>query len=55
MDPTHAVAVIHLTAIALGCIAFIALNLSPLYANIVFGLVCLSGLVTLLIFDRKSS
>lgn len=54
MDSTHAVTLIHLTGIALGCTAFIALNLPPLYANLLFGLVCLIGLTTLIILDRKS-
>ncbi len=55
LDPTRAVAVIHLAAIALGCVAFIALNLEPFFSNLIFGLVCLAGLVTLLLLDRKAS
>lgn len=52
LDMPHAVAVMHLSAIALGCIAFIALNLQPVYANIVFGVVCLSGVFALYFLDR---
>lgn len=53
LELPHAVAVMHLSAIALGCIAFIALNLEPLYANLVFGVVCLTGVVVLLFLDRN--
>jgi len=53
LDTPHAVAAMHLAAILLGCFAFVALNLQPLYANLVFGLACLSGLAILLFFDWK--
>jgi len=54
LAPTHAVASIHMAAILLGCTAFIALNLQPLYANLLFGLVCATGLVTIFLLDRKA-
>ncbi len=53
LDTPHAVAVMHLSAIALGCTAFIALNLVPLYANILFGVVCVTGAAALFYLDRK--
>lgn len=53
LELPHAVAVMHMSAIALGCIAFIALNLEPLYANIIFGVVCLTGVAVLFFLDRN--
>ena len=53
LDVPHAVAIMHLTAIALGCIAFMALGLTPLYANLVFGAVCLAGVVLIFTLERK--
>ena len=52
-DSTRAVAIMHIAAIILGCIAFIALNLAPVYSNILFGLVLLGGLGAFLYLDRK--
>jgi UDP-GlcNAc:undecaprenyl-phosphate GlcNAc-1-phosphate transferase len=53
LDTPHAVATMHLSAIALGCAAFIALGLKPLYANILFGVICLTGVSALFFLDRK--
>ena len=50
----HAVAVMHITSIVLGCLAFIALNLDPLGANLLFGLTCLAGVGTFIYFERKA-
>jgi hypothetical protein len=44
----------HIAAIVLGCIAFIALNLAPLYSNLLFGLVLVAGLAAFLFLDRKN-
>jgi UDP-GlcNAc:undecaprenyl-phosphate GlcNAc-1-phosphate transferase len=54
LDSTHAVAVMHISAIVLGCIAFIALNLDPFYSNLLFGLVLAAGLAAFLLLDRKN-
>ena len=54
LDSTRAVAVMHMTAIILGCIAFIALNLQPLYANTLFGLVLVVGVVVFFYLDKKN-
>jgi UDP-GlcNAc:undecaprenyl-phosphate GlcNAc-1-phosphate transferase len=54
LDSTHAVAVMHISAIVLGCIAFIALNLDPFYSNFLFGLVLAAGLAAFLLLDRKN-
>jgi phosphate/sulfate permease len=43
----------HIAAIALGCLAFIALNLVPVWANILFGLALLVGLVIFIYLERK--
>jgi hypothetical protein len=54
LDTPHAVAIMHLSAIALGCSAFIALNLDPLYSNIIFGMICLAGVVALIYLEKKN-
>ncbi len=53
LESKRAVTVIHLASVVLGCLAFIALNLEPLYANIMFAVVILIGLVLILWMDRK--
>lgn len=53
LDGQRAVVLMHLTAIALGCVAFIALRLPPLYANLVFGLVLLAGLGAILFLESR--
>jgi UDP-GlcNAc:undecaprenyl-phosphate/decaprenyl-phosphate GlcNAc-1-phosphate transferase len=55
LDNRRAVAVMHIAAIVLGCCAFIALNLAPLYANILFGIVLIIGLVIFIFLDKKHS
>ncbi|MBN2386536.1 MAG: undecaprenyl/decaprenyl-phosphate alpha-N-acetylglucosaminyl 1-phosphate transferase [Anaerolineales bacterium] len=52
-DSTRAVALMHIAAVALGCVAFIALALEPLPANILFGLICVLGLFTYFYLDRR--
>jgi UDP-GlcNAc:undecaprenyl-phosphate GlcNAc-1-phosphate transferase len=54
LDSARAVAVMHIVAIILGCIAFIALNLAPFYSNLLFGLVLVAGLAAFLFLDRKN-
>ncbi|HNE69846.1 MAG TPA: MraY family glycosyltransferase [Anaerolineales bacterium] len=46
--PHRAVLSIHMVAILLDCLAFFALSLSPLWANITFGVILLSGLFAIL-------
>ena len=53
MSSTHAVAVMHITTIVLGCLAFIALHLAPFFANILFGLILLVGFLVYLFLERK--
>jgi UDP-GlcNAc:undecaprenyl-phosphate GlcNAc-1-phosphate transferase len=54
LDSTRAVAVMHMVAIALGCIAFIALNLQPVYANVLFVLVFVAGLIAFFYLDSRN-
>ncbi len=53
LDVNRAVLTMHLTALFLGCLAFIALSLPPLYSNLIFAACCLSGLALLLLLDSK--
>jgi hypothetical protein len=48
------VAVMHISAIVLGCVAFIALNLNPIYSNLLFGLVLAAGLAAIFFLDKKN-
>ncbi len=52
MQPSHAVASMHMAGILAGCLAFMALPLDPLWANMVF-LVALLGGGVLLLWIRK--
>jgi UDP-GlcNAc:undecaprenyl-phosphate GlcNAc-1-phosphate transferase len=47
MSPARAVMFIHLAAILIDCLAFVALSLSPLAANIIFGGVLLVGVAAI--------
>jgi UDP-GlcNAc:undecaprenyl-phosphate GlcNAc-1-phosphate transferase len=52
---THAVMTMHVAALLAGCLAFMALPLPPLWANLVFASVLLVGLILLLWLRRKST
>jgi len=54
MSPAQAVVTMHVAALLLGCLAFVALLLPPLQANLLFGLALLCGLITLMILQKKS-
>lgn len=54
LDSTRAVAVMHIAAVILGCIAFIALNLEPFYSNLLFGIVLVAGFTIFLLLDKKN-
>ena len=54
MSPAQAVVTMHVAALLLGCLAFVALLLPPLQANLLFGLALLCGLITLIILQKKS-
>jgi UDP-GlcNAc:undecaprenyl-phosphate GlcNAc-1-phosphate transferase len=51
-DSKRAVIAMHLAAIVLGCVAFIALDLNPIVANTLFVLVCLTGFAVIIFLDR---
>lgn len=52
MQPPHAVASMHVAEILAGCLAFMALRLEPLWANAIFAVALLGGLI-LLLWMRK--
>jgi UDP-GlcNAc:undecaprenyl-phosphate GlcNAc-1-phosphate transferase len=54
MSSNRAVLTMHITALLLGCLAFIALELPPLTANIVFVTVLAVGISTLIFLESKS-
>jgi UDP-GlcNAc:undecaprenyl-phosphate GlcNAc-1-phosphate transferase len=54
MSSNRAVLTMHVVALLLGCLAFIALDMQPLVSNLIFGLVILSGILALVFLDRKS-
>jgi UDP-GlcNAc:undecaprenyl-phosphate GlcNAc-1-phosphate transferase len=53
LPPSRAVFSLHLAAIILGCLAFLALPLPPLFANTIFALALLVGLSILVWLDQK--
>lgn len=53
--PARAVLTMHLGAIVSGCLAFVALPLSPLWANSIFGVTLFVGLMIIFWLDRKAA
>ena len=53
MSPHRSVLTMHLVAILIDCLAFVALILSPVWANIFFGLIFLSGFFAVFWLDSK--
>jgi UDP-GlcNAc:undecaprenyl-phosphate GlcNAc-1-phosphate transferase len=53
LPPSRAVLTMHLSAIVSGCLAFMALPLAPLWANAVFVLALLAGLLLLFWLEKK--
>jgi UDP-GlcNAc:undecaprenyl-phosphate/decaprenyl-phosphate GlcNAc-1-phosphate transferase len=53
LDPSRAVLVVHLVSLMLNLLAFIALYLGSLQANLLFGLVVLTGIVLIVLLERK--
>jgi UDP-GlcNAc:undecaprenyl-phosphate GlcNAc-1-phosphate transferase len=51
--PSHAVLTMHLAAIVSGCLAFIALPLPPVLANLIFLAALLIGLIILLWLEKR--
>ena len=55
MSANRAVLTMHMTAMLLGCLAFIALSLSPLLANFVFFLTVASGAALLVFLESRQT
>jgi hypothetical protein len=55
LDPIRAVLVMHLTAVVLGLVAFMALDATVLAANLVFAGVALVGSAVLVVLSRIRS
>jgi len=53
MSQAQAVMTMHVAALLLGCLAFVALPQPPLEANLLFGLAVLAGIVALIILQKK--
>jgi UDP-GlcNAc:undecaprenyl-phosphate GlcNAc-1-phosphate transferase len=53
MSPQRSVLIMHLAAILIDCLAFIALSLPPIWANTLFGLILLSGFFTIFWLDAE--
>lgn len=53
MSPAQAVTAMHVGALLIGCLAFVALPLPPLQANLLFGLALLVGFVLLVTLQKK--
>ncbi len=54
MSPAQAVTTMHVAALLIGCFAFIALQLPPLQANLLFGLALLAGLIGIMQLLKKT-
>ena len=52
--PSRAVMTMHIAAILSGCLAFIALPLPPLWANLIFALAVSTGLILLIWFNKQT-
>jgi UDP-GlcNAc:undecaprenyl-phosphate GlcNAc-1-phosphate transferase len=53
MSPAQAVATMHVGALLIGSLAFVALPLAPISANLLFGVALLGGLITMIILQRE--
>jgi UDP-GlcNAc:undecaprenyl-phosphate GlcNAc-1-phosphate transferase len=54
MDPGRAVMTMHIAALILECLAFVAVSLAPLWANALFAVCLLAGVGLFFILDRRS-
>ena len=52
LSASQAVSVLHMVTLLLGCLAFVALNQTPLVANLIFGSVILAGIIAIIIMDN---
>jgi hypothetical protein len=54
MSSNRAVLSMHITALLLGCLAFIALGLPILLANAIFVAILLIGIIALIVLESQS-
>ena len=54
MNRNRAVLLMHVVALLLGCLAFIALEMPPVWANVAFGTCLLAGVATLAWMDSRT-
>ncbi len=54
MSSNRAVLTMHTTALLLGCLAFVALGLPPLTANLIFATVLFAGAATLFLLENRT-
>jgi UDP-GlcNAc:undecaprenyl-phosphate GlcNAc-1-phosphate transferase len=54
LAPSHAIMTMHTAAILTACLAFMALPLSPLWANTVFAVTLFAGLVALILLRKRT-
>jgi UDP-GlcNAc:undecaprenyl-phosphate GlcNAc-1-phosphate transferase len=52
MSSIQSVTIMHVAALLTGCLAFMALSLSPLWANLLFGLILLCGAISLFWLEK---
>jgi UDP-GlcNAc:undecaprenyl-phosphate GlcNAc-1-phosphate transferase len=52
LSPVQSVTLMHVAALITGCLAFIALPLQSVWANLIFGLVVLGGLLVIFWLER---
>jgi UDP-GlcNAc:undecaprenyl-phosphate GlcNAc-1-phosphate transferase len=52
LSPVQSVTLMHVAALITGCLAFIALPLQPVWANLIFGLVVVGGLLVIFWLER---
>jgi UDP-GlcNAc:undecaprenyl-phosphate/decaprenyl-phosphate GlcNAc-1-phosphate transferase len=53
LSPLRAVMAVHLVAILIDCLAFVALSLSALLANILFGTILLAGVIVIILLEKR--
>lgn len=53
ISPQRSVTTMHLAAVLIDCLAFTALSLSPVWANMIFGMILLSGLAIVFWLDFR--
>jgi UDP-GlcNAc:undecaprenyl-phosphate GlcNAc-1-phosphate transferase len=54
LDPGRAVLAIHIASLTLNFLAFVALSLVPLQANLLFALVVAAGIISIILLERSS-